>query len=183
MWGGTVLRGHGGSAPLNPSTPLCPMYLLHSTVPEFYPFILSINNNQKVSKGLSWVLWLVLVRYWKLKVGSQSPQIYSQLVRSMCDPGTCSCHLKWWLSDGVEPSAAGVGINSADLVSEVSWLGGRPVGVGELVGVGRDTTYLVSGKKSRLIHPWALVAGMRLRYRGVKVGGSAPRNSYQLSIF
>ena len=51
------------------------------------------------------------------------------------------------------------------------------------MGVGRDTTYLASGKKSRFIHPWALVAGMRLRYRGVKVGGSAPRNSYQLSIF
>ena len=59
----------------------------------------------------------------------------------MGDPATCDRHLKWGPSSGTEPSTCGVSTPFADLMSEVNWLVGRPV------GVGRDTTYLLSGTK------------------------------------
>lgn len=61
-------------------------------------------------------------------------------------PGTCDWHLKRGQSSGTEPLTCRLCSNSEDFMSEVNGLVGHPGGVGKLVDVGRDNTYLVSGK-------------------------------------
>lgn len=90
-------------------------------------------------------------------------------------PGTRDWHPNRGQSCGTEPLTCGVCTNSEDFASEVNRLVGRPVGVGELVDVGRDSTFLVPGKKPRLTNPCALVGGVRLRDRGVMGVGNAPK--------
>lgn len=118
-----------------------PMHLFYPAVSELS---LEYTGNSKL---LSWVLWDISedCRNWGQDHGN--PDLYLVGQKCSWQSRTCNGHLKSGESCRAESLTCGICVNSESLVSRLNWIVGHLDGdwiIGEFAGVGKNTARLVS---------------------------------------